>query len=356
MLDTINQLSSPFLSFFLIVLSMGAMLWFAHWSLIARQDGINNERLFTRQLVMLGLTLVALLVIVLNLPVNESSRNQLIGLFGLLLSGVFAFSSTTVVANLFAGLVLRFSEPFGIGDFIRVGDHFGRVVERGLFDTEIQSEKRNLIAIPNTYLITHPIATTQRSGAIVSASLSLGYEIHHQQVERLLVEAASRSGLADPFVHILELGDYSVSYRVSGVLSDVKALLTARSELYRFVLDILHENAIEIVSPAFMNQRRIPEDQRIIPQPVIHASTASSSIAEDIMFDKAERADQLEEERQALLLAINDLEEKLKDADGDVRDNIQGAIDDNRERLKRLEAMASRIAEEEENPVKEKKE
>lgn len=355
MLDTINQLSSPFLSFFIIVFSMGAMLWFAHWLLIARQDTINNERLFTRQLVMLGLTLVALLVIVLNLPINESSRNQLIGLFGLLLSGVFAFSSTTVVANLFAGLVLRFSEPFAIGDFIRVGDHFGRVVERGLFDTEIQSEKRNLIAIPNTYLITHPIATTQRSGAIVSASLSLGYEIHHQQVERLLVEAARQSGLEDPFVHILELGDFSVTYRVSGVLSDVKALLTARAELYRFVLDILHDNAVEIVSPAFMNQRRIPEGQRIIPQAVIHPSTAGSSIAEDIMFDKAERADQLEEEKQALLLAINDLEEKLKDADGDVRENIQGAIDDNRERFKQLEAMASRVAEEEENPVKGKK-
>ncbi len=344
MFDAIYQLIDSFLPFLFLTIILVGLLWAMHWLLIAKHGVIESERLFPRQLIMLGLTLVVLLITVLNLPINESSRNQLIGLFGLLLSGVLAFSSTTVVANLFAGLVLRFNKPFGIGDFIRVGDHFGRVVERGLFDTEIQSEKRNLISIPNTFLITHPIATTQRSGAIVSVSLSLGYEIHHLQVKRLMLDAASQSGLEDPFVHITELGDYSVTYQISGVLEDVAALITTRSELYCFVLDVLHDHNIEIVSPAFMAQRRISEDQRIIPPPVAHPSADSASIAEEIMFDKAERADKIEEEKRALLIAINDLEGKLKKSDDDVRDNIQRAIKGNRERLKKLEKTAAELA------------
>lgn len=350
MFNEIYQLISSYIPFMLIAVVLIVMLWIAHWLLIVRRGAIDNERLFPRQLLLLGLTLIVLLIIVLNLPINESSRNQLIGLFGLLLSGVFAFSSTTVVANLFAGLVLRFNKPFGIGDFIRVGEHFGRVVERSLFDTEIQSETRNLIAIPNTYLITHPIATTQRSGAIVSVALSLGYEIHHLQVERLLIEAARQSGLDEPFVHILELDDYSVTYRVSGVLEDVKALITARSELSRFVLDVLHDNAIEIVSPAFMVQRRIPEDKRIIPPPEVPSSSDTTLNAEAIVFDKAERADQLEEEKQAILVAISDLEARLKASDGEVRENIQRAIEDNRERLKKLDAAAE-LADNSDKPI-----
>jgi small-conductance mechanosensitive channel len=349
MSDAIYQQMISFFPFVLITIAVSALLWVAHWLLIAKHGVIENERLFTRQLIMLGLTLVAVLTVVLNLPINESSRNQLIGLFGLLLSGVFAFSSTTAVANLFAGLVLRFNKPFGIGDFIRVGEHFGRVVERGLFDTEIQSERRNLIAIPNTYLITHPIATTQRSGAIVSVSLSLGYDIHHLQVEKLLVDAAKKSGLEDPFVHILELGDYSVTYQISGVLEDIKGLITARSELFRFVLDMLHDHDIEIVSPTFMTQRRIPEDQRIIPSPAPRSSSDRNLNAEEIMFDKAERADLLEEEKNALHMAIKELEVQLKDSDGEIRGNIQKAIEGNNNRLKVLETRASKLVDDESN-------
>lgn len=341
MFDTIYPLISTYIPFLFITTTLIGILWAVHWLLIAKHGAVENEQLFSRQLMMLGLTLVALLITVLNLPINENSRNQLIGLFGLLLSGVFAFSSTTVVANLFAGLVIRFNKPFEIGDFIRVGEHFGRVVERGLFDTEIQSEKRNLISIPNTYLITHPIATTQRSGAIVSVSLSLGYEIHHLQVERLMIDAARQSGLEDPFVHIIELGDYSVTYQISGVLEDVKALITGRSKLYRFVLDVLHDNKIEIVSPAFMAQRRIPENQRIIPPPITHSPSDSAPIAEEIMFDKAERADQFEEEKQALHAAIKTLEEQLKESGGEVRENIRRAIEDNQKRLAILKATAA---------------
>lgn len=199
-----------------VAIGLGAILWGAHWFLIGRHIDLGNERKFPRQIVMLGLTIVGLVTLVLFLPISESSRNQLLGLIGLLASGILAFSSTTVVSNLMAGILLRVTKPFGIGDFIRVGDHFGRVSERGLFDTEIQTESRELIAIPNTFLISHPVTTIRSSGTIVSITLSLGYDVHRSQVETLLARAAQASGLEEPFVHILELGNYAVTYRISG--------------------------------------------------------------------------------------------------------------------------------------------
>ena len=154
----------PFLPSLGIAIGWGAALWGAHWLLIGRHPDLGNERKFPRQIVMLGLAIVGLVTIVLFLPISESSRNQLLGLIGLLASGILAFSSTAIVSNLMAGILLRVTKPFRIGDFIRVGDHFGRVSERGLFDTEIQSESRELIAIPNTFLISHPVTTVRSSG------------------------------------------------------------------------------------------------------------------------------------------------------------------------------------------------
>jgi small conductance mechanosensitive channel len=327
----------PILPVLFAIVGVGFLLGGAHWFLIARHPDLGNERKFSRQLILLGLTLLGLVAIVFSLPVHETSRNTLIGLIGLLASGVFAFSSTTVVANLMAGILLRITKPFNIGDFIRAGDHFGRVAERGLFDTEIQSENRDLIAIPNSFLITHPVATTRSSGAIVSVTLSLGYDAHHSVVEPLLVRAAQESGLEEPFVHILELANSSVTYRISGLLVEVKWLITARSNLCRKVLDALHGEGIEIVSPAFMTQRRLPEDRRILPTLRQKEPEETPNVAEAVVFDKAEQAEQVEKEKKRLLLEIQQLENDLKEATDEEKKRIKETVEENRKHLSELE-------------------
>ena len=56
------------------------------------------------------------------------------------------------------------SELLMTGDFISAGDQFGRVTERGLFHTEIQTETRDLTTVPNLFLVTHPVTTVRSSG------------------------------------------------------------------------------------------------------------------------------------------------------------------------------------------------
>ena len=143
-----NQFA-PFLPSVIVIIVTGFVLWGIHWCLIKRHPGLGSERKFPRQLILLVLTLVGVVGVIIALPIDESVRKQLLGLIGVLASGLIAFSSTNIVSNLMAGILLRMTKPFRTGDFIRVGDHFGRVSERGLFDTEIQSESRELIALPN---------------------------------------------------------------------------------------------------------------------------------------------------------------------------------------------------------------
>lgn len=336
-----NQLPEQVLKFvplIEVVLVVLLFLFGMRWLTIGRFPELGNERKLPRQLLLLGLSLAGAVVIALALPVSDSTRNQVIALIGALFTAVIAFSAKTVAENFMAGMMLRSTRPFRVGDFIRIGDHFGRVAERGLFDTEIQTEHRELIAFPNSYVIAHPVTVIRSSGAIISATLSLGYDVHHAQVESLLITAAENTGLEAPFVQIIELGNYAISYRVSGLLTDVKSILTTRSNLNRAVLDTLHADEIEIASPTLMNQRVFAEQTKFVPQPVAKKTSTTNSTPEEIVFDKAEQAEENEEAKLNLQDQIEALEIEAKTASGDDKKKIADAINDCRQQLVALES------------------
>lgn len=319
---------------------VGAALYAAHWALLGRHPEMGSDRRLPRQLLLLVLALVGTIAIVLSLPVSESTRNQILALIGVVFSGIIAFSSTTIVTNAMAGIMLRFTKPFRTGDFIRSGIFFGRVTERGLLDTEIQTEFRELISVPNHLLITNPITVTRSSGTIVSATVSLGYDIHHSRIQSLLMEAATETGLEDPFIQIIELGDFSITYRTNGLLTEIKNMLTVKSNLHKNILDSFHANGIEIVSPTFVNQRRLDLQTKFIPssEPEKATPQESRSTAEQIMFDKAEQAERIENAVEKIREEIRSLEDKEDDVEGDEKERISVLISQKHDQLKKLES------------------
>ena len=288
------------------------VLWAAHWWLLGRHRELPSDSRLPRQLTLALLGLVATFVVLLALPISDTLRGQILSLLGVVLTGVIGLSSTTFVSNAMAGVMLRIVGQFAPGDFVRIGEQFGRVTERGLLHLEIQTEDRDLTTLPNMFLITNPVTVIHRSGTIVSATVSLGYDVHRHRIEQALKAAAQEAGLDEPFVQVLELGDFSVVYRVAGFLEEVKQLLTARSNLLKAVMDALHAADIEIVSPSFMNQRPQPEGRRMIPSPERDDSDGDDQAPEARIFDKADKAEQIERLKQQLLARSEELAELEK--------------------------------------------
>lgn len=330
-------------SIFLWVLGLAFALWFAHWLLLVRQH-IGAEAKLPRQIIMLALSIIALIILILEMPMSETSRGQLLSLVGVLVTGVIAISSTTFVANALGGLMLRVIGSFQPGDFVRAGEHFGRVTDRGLFHTEIQTEDRDLTTLPNLFLITNPVTVVHSSGTMISSGLSLGYDIPRTQVETLLQDAAELAGLEDPFVFVSHLGDFSVSYKVYGFLTEVRQLLSAKSNLRKHILDVLHQSQIEIVSPSYMNQRQLAVGESVIPEPKMTVAPApeGQSKPEDLIFDKAEKAAELEELRKELAA----LKEQEDNGDGNDKDS-------DREKIKVIKAELKLAIEELSKEIKE---
>ena len=256
---------------------------------------------FRRQLIQLAGVLIIILTLILFLPLDATLRGQLLSLYGIIISATIALSSTTLVGNVMAGIMLKTSKSCRPGYYITVGDHFGRITSMDLLHTEIQTEERDLTTLPNLYLVSNPVRVMRTSGTVIFVELSLGYDVSRHEIERLLLAAATATGLESPFVQIRELGDFSVTYRISGLLTEVNRLLDKRRELRARTMDALHAAGIEIVSPNFMNTRSFDAGDQFIPEVEPAAEPLDTGASTDaLVFDKAEEAESVTKLREKL--------------------------------------------------------
>lgn len=316
--DQIAQLTTQFLP----LLATVALLLFFNFVikqfLKRKMQRTHQDNRFSQQIYALVFFAILVVAAVVTAPFSDETQGQLLSLIGILFTAIITLSSTSIMSNAMAGLMLRFVNNFSIGDYIHVGDQFGRVTEQGLFHTEIQTEDRDLTTLPNNLLIKDFVKVIHNSGTIVSCTISLGYDLHHKHIESLLVEAAEATDLEDPFVYVKELGDFSVVYRVSGFLANTRNLLTIRSVLRCNVLDILHEHDIEIVSPSYMYQKPMSQDEVHIAKRNVGPSPKEendiSSSPEEVMFDKAISAETIERLKQMREELTNQIKELDKTA------------------------------------------
>ena len=329
----------------LVVLASAGLLWrlLKEW-FRRREKKLGRQAAFSRQLTQVFLAVAVVTGAIATAPVSGEIRGQLLGFWGILISAALALSATTFLGNLLAGFMLKTIGNFSVGDFICVEEHFGRVTERGIFHVEIQTEESQLVALPNLLVATHPTRVMDSRGTLVSCSLSLGYDLHRLKVEPALVEAAQRAGLEEAFVRIIDLGNYAVTYRVSGFLKEVKTLVSMRSKLHASVLDTLHEAGMEIVSPSFMNQIPLDPGKKVVPARPHLSDTKTDGETENdpeqLIFAKAEAAlklETLEEGMEALRKRIDGLELEKKAVDESHRPDVEARIQRLRNWLKVLE-------------------
>lgn len=314
--------------------------------LLKRSSVENAEARFRAQLATAGVILLGLLAVVFLLP-EESDSDLAFSIVGLIVTGALAISSQSIIANAMAGLMLRSVSSFKLGDFIEVANNMGRVTERGLFHTEIQTADRDLITLPNAIMVSQPVRVVRASGTIVSATASLGYDVSRHTLEDLFVAAAEAAGLIEPFVQVIDLGDFSVNYRIAGFLEDPRSLLAARSRLRSEILDTLSAAEIEIMSPMYV-ARREASNEPLLPEDGGSDKKRFRRTAESRVFDKADTAANLEETKAKLVEATDNLDLlrlEVHNDDAAIAERAQKAVERAERRIELLEGRISNLTE-----------
>ena len=166
-----------------------------------------------------------------------------------------------------------------------------------------------------------------------------------------MLQAGTEAGLEEPFVQVISLGDFSVTYRIAGLLTDVKSMISARSKLHKAVLDCLHNANIEIVSPTFVNSRPQPDDRVMIPvrQRIVQVNEPDAPRPEDILFDKAEEAEAIQRDKMTVEAELAAIQEQLSGADSEQKDALKIRRDELKAQLAELATPVKEEAEQSES-------
>jgi small-conductance mechanosensitive channel len=220
----------------------------------------------TRRLVIAALWLLAIVLAYPHIPGSSSLAFKGLSVF---LGAVLSLGSTGVVNQGMSGLMLTYSRALRVGDFVRVGDVEGTVLEVGMLSTKIRTIAREEVTVPNAVVISRETVNFTRfsdEGVAISTTVTIGYDTPWRQVQALLVEAAAKTpGLREepkPFVLQTGLSDFYPEYRLVAVIDQPETRGRVLSTLHANIQDLFNEYGIQIMSPHY---RADPPEPLVVP-------------------------------------------------------------------------------------------
>ena len=244
-------------------------------------DAINNEVIkiagFYKDWATPTYMITRFLVIVFGLivvfPYLPGSNSPFFRGISVFLGILFSFGSSSAIANVIAGVVLTYMRPFREGDFVKIAETMGKVIEKTLLVTRVRTTKNIDITVPNSLVlsshITNYSSIATEQSIILHTTVTMGYDIQWQRMHNALMKAALRTDkvLEDPKPFILQtmLDDYYVKYELNVHTHDSLRMAHIYSELHRNIQDVFNEEGIELTAPSFMairdgNKKVTPEE------------------------------------------------------------------------------------------------
>ncbi|MCB5233967.1 MAG: mechanosensitive ion channel family protein [Candidatus Cloacimonetes bacterium] len=208
----------------------------------------------TYQIVKFFILFFVVVIIFPYLPGSGSPAFQGISIFvGVLVS----LGSSSAVSNIIAGIILTYMRAFRIGDFIKIGDKEGFLIETSMLTIKIKTVKNVEISIPNSVVLSGNIidfsSYAREGNLILHTTICMGYEVPFQKVEEILKAAALESeGInikKEPFVHVKELKDYYVEYELNAYTDKPESMGGLYSELHKNIMLGFEMEGISLLLP-----------------------------------------------------------------------------------------------------------
>ena len=189
------------------------------------------------------------------LPDSETAAFKGVSVF---LGILFSLGSTTVIANMVAGLVLTYMRSFKLGDRVKVGEVLGDVVEKTPFAVRIQTSKKEVITVPNGTLLSSNVvnfstSADEKNGVILYMPVSVCYEVPLRRAIEIITEAACKTNgvLSEPapFVLIKNLGNDATEMELNIYSNEPENQSRIFSEINKNLIDLFEANGINITVP-----------------------------------------------------------------------------------------------------------
>jgi len=243
---------------------IGVVIIYAVYRLLARQITRLREQRKLEQNVAFGLNRIfkwLSVLVILGIVVAQFGFDVgfIAGFLALAGGTIVGFASMNTIGNAIAGIIVMVSRPFKIGDRVLFNGQFADVVAIDLIYTRMKTLDNVLISVPNQQLLTSEIDNYGKKTIVRrSCSITAGYELTSEQVERALLEAATQieSVLKDPqpYVWITNFGDFAVEYTLYIFINQIRRLPEIDAKLKRTVLETCRKHGIDISTPRLIRR------------------------------------------------------------------------------------------------------
>ena len=197
------------------------------------------------------------------LPGSESGVFKGVSIF---VAALFSLGSTTTIGNLISGIIITYMRPFLVGDYVRIDNREGVVVEKNAFITRLKDIKGNIVTVPNNSILSqqtvnYTAAVRQGQGSIVHTEFTFTYKVPRATIEAYMLEAADRCQLLlkepKPFVLVTGLEDFYTRYEVNAYTAETEQLFEVYSELHKHIIDVFREHDLDPTSSHFLKVAHI---------------------------------------------------------------------------------------------------
>jgi len=231
----------------------------------------------TRRLIIAGVWMSALAMAYPYVPGSGTDGVKGISVF---IGVVLSFGSTGVIQHLVSGLMLTYARAAHVGDFARIGEVEGTILEIGPLATKVRTPFGEEVTIPNAVVVSQTLTNYSTGGggsaAYLPTSVTIGYDTPWRQVEALLLAAARRTtGLRvtpPATVWRVSLDDFYVKYTLLVTPEDPCHRAQVLDRLHGHILDAFNEHGVQIMSPHYMGD---PAGAKVVPPSQWYAPPAA---------------------------------------------------------------------------------
>lgn len=214
----------------------------------------------SRRVMAVLIWIFALVVAYPYIPGSQTDAFKGISVFiGLMLS----LGSAGIVGQILGGIVVVYTKAFQTGDYVKIGEYEGKIEEIGVLSTKIRTLRNEEITIPNAVLLSATTTNYSRyarkgEGAMISTTITIGYDAPWRQVHAMLEMAASRTHMirTTPSARVIQkaLSDFYVEYTMLVTIDQPEKRYLVLSELHGHIQDVFNEYGVQILSPNFEAQ------------------------------------------------------------------------------------------------------
>ncbi len=220
----------------------------------------------TRRLAAAAVWLFALAMAYPYLPGSQTEAFKGVSvLVGLMIS----LGASNLVGQAASGLILTYGRVYRRGEYVRIAEHEGTVIELGMFTTRIRTGLGEELTLSNSLVVGAVTKNYSRAvkgpGYVLDTAVTIGYDTPWRQVHAMLVEAALNTPgvLAEPPPQVFQtaLSDFYPEYRLvcQAIPSEPRPRALLLSALHASIQDVFNEYGVQIMSPQYYEDPPVPK-------------------------------------------------------------------------------------------------